>query len=89
AQAEQARQQAEAYQATVLAKANGEVARFKQLLPQYEAAPEVTRTRLYLDTVEEVMSNSTKIMIDTEGNNNMIYLPLDQIMKNKRGENNE
>ena len=89
AQAEQTRQQAEAYQATVLAKANGEVARFKQLLPQYEAAPEVTRTRLYLETVEEVMSNSTKVMIDTEGNNNMLYLPLDQIMKKQRGQNNE
>ncbi len=89
AQAEKSRQQADAYQATVLAKANGEVARFKQLLPQYVAAPEVTRTRLYLDTVEEVMSNSTKVMIDTEGNNNMLYLPLDQIMKNTRGQNNE
>lgn len=89
AKAEQTRQQAEAYQATVLAKANGEVSRFKQLLPQYTAAPEVTRTRLYLDAVEEVMSNSTKVMIDTEGNNNMLYLPLDQILKNKRGQNNE
>ena len=73
----------------LLAKANGEVARFKQLLPQYEAAREVTRTRLYLDTVEEVMSNSTKVMIDTDGNNNMLYLPLDQIIKSKRGQNNE
>jgi len=89
AQAEKARQQADAYKATILAKANGEVARFKQLLPQYEAAREVTRTRLYLDAVEEVMSNSTKVMIDTDGNNNMLYLPLDQILKSKRGQNNE
>jgi len=85
AEAEKARQQADAYEATVLAKANGEVARFLQLLPQYQAAKEVTRTRLYLETVEEVMSNTSKVMIDTEGGNNMIYLPLEQIMKNKAG----
>ncbi len=86
ADAEKVRQQANAHRATALAKANGEVARFKQLLPQYHAAPEVTRTRLYLETIEDVMSNTTKIMIDTEGGNNMIYLPLDQIMKKNRGE---
>jgi len=86
AEAEKFKQQADAYEATILAKANGEVARFKQLLPQYTAAPEVTRTRLYLEAVEEVMSNTTKIMIDTNGSNNMIYLPLDQIMKKNRGE---
>ncbi|MFT6732877.1 MAG: membrane protease subunit HflK [Polaribacter sp.] len=84
--AEKIKQQASAYEATALAKANGEVARFKKLLPQYVAAPEVTRTRLYLEAVEKVMSNSTKIMIDTEGGNNMIYLPLDQIMKKNKGE---
>ncbi len=86
ADAEKMKQQADAYRATVLAKANGEVARFKQLLPQYIAAPEVTRTRLYLETLEEVMAKSSKVMIDTEGNNNMIYLPLDQIMKKNKGE---
>jgi len=86
ADAEKAKQQADAYKATILAKSNGEVARFKQLLPQYKAAPEVTRTRLYLEAVEEVMSNSSKIMIDSEGGNNMLYLPLDQIMKKNKGE---
>lgn len=88
ADAEKAKQQADAYRATVLAKANGEVARFKQLLPQYVAAPEVTRTRLYLETLEAVMSQSSKIMIDSEGGNNMLYLPLDQIMKKQRESNN-
>jgi len=88
AEAEKARQQANAFRNTILAKANGEVARFKELLPQYKAAPEVTRTRLYLETVEEVMSNSSKIMLDTEDGNNMIYLPLDQIVKNKGGQAN-
>jgi membrane protease subunit HflK len=88
ADAEKAKQQADAYRATILAKANGEVARFKQLLPQYIAAPEVTRTRLYLETVEAVMSQSSKILIDSEGGNNMIYLPLDQIMKRDRENTN-
>jgi modulator of FtsH protease HflK len=87
ADAEKAKQQADGYRATVLARANGEVARFKQLLPQYIAAPEVTRTRLYIETVEEVMSNSSKVMLDTEGGNNMIYIPLDQIMKKNMEKN--
>lgn len=87
ADAEKVKQQADAYRATVLARANGEVARFKQLLPQYTAAPEVTRTRLYLEAVEQVMSNSSKIMLDTEGGSNMIYLPLDQIMKQNKEKN--
>jgi len=88
AEAEKMKQQANAYNATILAKANGEVARFKQLLPQYIAAPEVTRTRLYIEAVEEVMSNSSKIMIDAKGGNNMIYIPLDQIMKKNQENDN-
>jgi len=88
AEAEKMKQQADAYNATILAKANGEVARFKQLLPQYVAAPEVTRTRLYLEAIENVMSNSSKVMLDTEGGNNMIYLPLDQIMKKNKETDN-
>jgi modulator of FtsH protease HflK len=85
ADAEKARQQADAYQAEVLAKANGEVSRFKNLLPQYEAAPEVTRDRLYIEMMEEVLSNSTKVMIDVDGSNNMMYIPLDKIMNKKDG----
>jgi len=88
AEAEKMKQQADAYKATILAKANGEVARFKQLLPQYAAAPEVTRTRLYLEAVEQVMSNSSKVMLDTKSGNNMIYLPLDQIMKKNKETDN-
>jgi len=87
AEAEKARQQADAYRATVLAKANGEVSRFLQLLPQYEAAPEVTRDRLYIETMEEVFSNTTKVMIDVDGGNNMMYIPLDQIMKSQKEKN--
>ena len=84
AEGEKIKQQASAYDAQVVAKANGEVERFKQLLPQYLAAPDVTRERLYIEAVEEVLSNSTKVMIDVDGGNNMMYLPLDQLMKNKK-----
>ena len=63
------------------------MSRFQQLLPQYEAAPRVTRDRLYIDAIEQILSSSTKVMVDVEGGNNMMYLPLDQLMK-KQKENN-
>ncbi len=84
ANAEQVKQQADAYKAEAIAKSNGEVSRFQQLLPQYEAAPRVTRDRLYIEMMEEVLSNSSKVMIDVDGGQNMLYLPLDQIIKNKK-----
>ncbi|WP_144393913.1 FtsH protease activity modulator HflK [Pleionea sediminis] len=84
ANAEQMRQQADAYEAKVVAQANGEVARFNKLLPQYEKAPQVTRDRLYLETMEQILKSSTKVMVDVEGGNNMMYLPLDQIMKKQQ-----
>jgi membrane protease subunit HflK len=64
-----------------MAVAEGEADRFTALLEEYEKAPEVTRERLYLDSLEQVLSSSTKIMIDVEGGNNLLYLPLDQLMK--------
>ena len=82
--AEEIKQQANGYYSQIIGKANGEIARFKQLLPQYEAAPQVTRDRLYIDMMEDVYSNSTKIMVDVEGGNNMMYLPLEQIIKSKK-----
>lgn len=87
AEAEKIRQQSDAYKIEAIARARGEVARFEKLLPQYTAAPEVTRQRLYLETVEEVMSRSTKVMVDVEGGNNMMYIPLDKIMKRDQEEN--
>ena len=74
-------QDAEAYKQKVIAVAEGEADRFSALLVEYKKAPEVTRQRLYLDAVEEVLSSSTKVMIDVEGGNNLLYLPLDQLMK--------
>jgi membrane protease subunit HflK len=74
-------EEAQAYKERSILEAQGEVARFEELLPQYEAAPVVTRQRLYLETLESVFANTTKVMIDTKGSGNMIYLPLDKIME--------
>ena len=82
---------AEAYKEEVVAKAEGEVDRFNKLLAEYEKAPEVTRDRLYLDALQSVLSNSTKSMVDVDGGNNLLYLPLDKIMEEnkKKGDDDE
>jgi membrane protease subunit HflK len=74
-------QEAFAYKAQILLDAEGDVARFNKLLPEYQAAPEVTRQRMYLTSMEKVYSNTSKVMVDVDGGNNMIYLPLDKIMQ--------
>lgn len=71
---------AEAYKQQVVLRSKGEVARFLALLPQYQQNPAVMKERLYLDTIEAVLSSTTKIVVDTHGNNNMLYLPLDKLM---------
>jgi membrane protease subunit HflK len=78
-------QEALAYKAQVLLDAEGDVARFNKLLPEYQAAPEVTRQRMYLTSMEKVYSNTSKVMVDVDGGNNMIYLPLDKIMQQQSG----
>ncbi|CUA88089.1 FtsH protease activity modulator HflK [Pseudidiomarina woesei] len=77
-------QEAQAYREQVVLKAQGEVARFNELLPQYKAAPQVTRERLYIETLENIYSNTAKVMVDVEGSNNMMYLPLDKILEKQR-----
>ena len=78
------------YKEQVVLKATGEVARFNQLLPQYIAAPELTRERLYLDTMEELYQNTNKVLIDVpKGNNNVIYLPLDKMNSNQTNSRKE
>jgi len=74
-------EEALAYKEQVVAEAQGETNRFLALLTEYQKAPEVTRQRLYLDAVQDVMSNSSKVLIDVEGGNNMLYLPLDKIIE--------
>ena len=78
-QVQRIRQQAEAYRSRVVLDAQGEVARFEQILPEYAAAPEITRTRIYLETMQDVLGNSSKIILDTpEGSNPVLYLPMPQ-----------
>lgn len=78
-------QEAQAYKERVTLEAQGAIARFEELLPQYIAAPKVTRSRIYLETMEEVYSNTSKILVDTEGTGNMMYLPLDKILGSQSG----
>jgi modulator of FtsH protease HflK len=74
------REEAEAYKNEVIARAEGEAERFEQLLKEYKKAPEITRERLYIDMMETVLSNSSKVVVDVEGGNNLLYLPLDKMM---------
>ena len=74
-------QEALAYKQQTLLDAQGEVARFNEILPQYEAAPAVTRKRLYMAAMEKVYRNTSKVIVDVKGGNNMIYLPLDKMMQ--------
>lgn len=77
-------QEAEAYKERVTLEAQGEIARFERLLPEYQAAKEVTRQRLYIDAMEEVLGNTSKVIVDVEGGNNMMYLPLDKIIQQSK-----
>lgn len=76
-------QNAEAYRARVIADAEGEADRFLQVLREYEKAPEVTRQRIYLETLETVLADSTKVLLDTDGGSNLIYLPLDRLVERR------
>ena len=77
-------QQAEAYKAAVIARSEGEASRFTQILSEYQQAPDITRDRLYLESLEQVLSKSSKLMLDQSGGNNVIYLPLDQLIRQRR-----
>ena len=73
-------EEARAYKSQTVNAAQGEAARFESLLTEYSKAPEVTRQRLYLESIESVLSSSSKVMVDTEGGNNLMYLPIDKLM---------
>jgi membrane protease subunit HflK len=81
--AQRVNEEALAYREQVVARAEGEATRFTKLLTEYQKAPEVTRERLYIVAMEDVLSNASKVMVDVKGGNNMMVLPLDQIMKNQ------
>lgn len=86
-QAQRQLEEAEGYRQRVISQAKGEAERFNKLYKEYRLAPEVTRERLYLDTMESVMSKSTKVLIDVEGGNNLLYLPLDKLIQQGAGSN--
>jgi membrane protease subunit HflK len=73
-------QEAEAYKGQVIAKAEGETSRFLQVMTEYEKAPDVTRERLYIDTMESVYTQSQKVLVDvSKDSSNVLYLPLDRM----------
>lgn len=74
-------QEASAYKEQVVAEAQGEASRFDQLLVAYQRAPDITRERLYLETLEAVLSRTSKVLVDVKGTNNLLYLPLDRLLK--------
>jgi membrane protease subunit HflK len=74
-------QEAQGYKQRVIANAEGEASRFKDVLAEYAKAPAVTRERLYLDTMQQVLSSTSKIILDYKGSGNLLYLPLDKLMQ--------
>ena len=74
-------QEAEGYRQRIIATAEGDASRFKQINVEYAKAPEVTRTRMYLETMQQVYTNTSKVMIDAKGQGNLLYLPLDKLMQ--------
>ena len=82
--AQRALEESEAYKTRVEQAALGESERFKSLLTEYKKAPEVTRERLYLEAMETVMSNTSKVLVDSDGGNSLMYLPIDQLINQRR-----
>ncbi|MCK7458930.1 FtsH protease activity modulator HflK [Idiomarina aminovorans] len=74
-------QEAQAYREQIILEAQGEIARFEELLPQYQNAPKVTRERIYLDTLQELYAKTPKVLVDVDGGNNMMYLPLEKLLE--------
>jgi membrane protease subunit HflK len=82
-------EEANAYKEQVIANAQGEAERFNRLLTEYQKSPAVTRERLYLDAVQGVYSQTSKVMVDVEGGNNVMYLPLDKLTEQSQRANTE
>jgi membrane protease subunit HflK len=74
-------EEANAYRQRIVASSEGEASRFRQILSEYTKAPQVTRERMYLDTIQEIMTNTSKVLIDARSSGNLLFLPLDKIMQ--------
>jgi membrane protease subunit HflK len=75
------REESEGYKASVIAQAEGDAQRFRQVLAEYQKAPAVTRDRLYIETMQQVYGNVSKVMVDSRNNSNLLYLPLDKLVQ--------
>ena len=75
------KEESEAYKARIVAQADGDAQRFRSVLTEYQKAPQVTRDRMYLDTMQQVYGNVTKVLVDSRQGSNLLYLPLDKIMQ--------
>jgi membrane protease subunit HflK len=75
------RAEAEGYRARVVSQAEGDAERFRSVLAEYQKAPAVTRDRLYIDTMQQVFGNVSKVMVDSRNGSNLLYLPLDKLMQ--------
>ena len=80
------KEEAEGYKARIVAQAQGDAQRFRSVLVEYQKAPQVTRDRLYLESMQEIYGNVTKVLVETRQGSNLLYLPLDKIMQNGTGE---
>ena len=78
-------QEAEGYKQRVIANAEGDASRFKQVLAEYAKAPAVTRERIYLETIQQVLTSTNKVILDYRGSGNLLYLPLDKLMQQSGG----
>ena len=74
-------EEAEAYKARIVAQAQGDAQRFQSVLAEYQKAPQVTRDRMYIDAMQQIYSNVTKVMVESRQGSNLLYLPLDKIMQ--------
>jgi len=79
------REEAEGYKSRVVAQAEGDSQRFASVLVEYKKAPAVTRDRLYIDAMQQVYSSVTKVLVDSRGNSNLLYLPIDKLMQQAGG----
>jgi membrane protease subunit HflK len=75
------KEESEGYRSRVIANADGEASRFRQVLAEYVKAPAITRERIYIETLQQVLSSTSKILVDTKGSGNLLYLPLDKLMQ--------
>ena len=74
-------QESEGYRSRVVANAEGEASRFSKILTEYQKAPGITRDRMYIDAMQQIYSNVTKVVVDSKQGSNLMYLPLDKLMQ--------